>query len=76
MTSVNNRVKLTCSFVNNSDMYWIESKDENLFQLQDLQNLRSFDLAWNTVYKIDGKWIIKFRGWRDQKDKNYENYQN
>lgn len=55
MTGVNNRVKLTCSFVNNSDMYWIESKDENLFQLQDLQNLRSFDLAWNTVYKIDGK---------------------
>ena len=45
MTGVNNRVKLTLSFVNNSDMYWIESKDENLFQLQDLQNLRSFDLA-------------------------------
>ena len=45
MTSVNNRVKLTYSFVNNSDMYLIESKDKNLFQLQDLQNLRSFDLA-------------------------------
>ena len=45
MTDINNQVKLTCSFVNNSDIYCVESKDENLFQLQDLQNLRSFDLA-------------------------------